>query len=425
MSTVPDPTSPTRLLRLMLIGAGARGSAYARYAASTGRAEVVAVAEPDPRRAAEARKAHPNAEFVSEWQHLAARPPRADAVIIATPDRDHAEPAIRFAELGYHLLLEKPMATTERDARAVIDAVRRAGVMLSVCHVLRYTPFTIGVKEIIDAGRLGDIVSVEHLEPVGWWHQAHSYVRGDWRREDLSSPMLLAKSCHDLDWIGYIIGKPARRVSSFGGLMHFRPENRPASATENCLTCPVEPTCPYSAKRLYLGCLGDPEREIWPLDVVTGARTVEGVEEALRDGPYGRCVYACDNDVVDHQVVSLQYEGGATASFTMTAFTPFTHRRTRIFGTHGCLEGDGVKAVLTDFVTGSEQTLVLGTPGSDAGSGGHDGGDEGLMDAFLDAIATGDPSPILSDLVTSLESHRIAWAAERSRHTGAVQPLGN
>lgn len=400
----------------------ARGSAYASYAVATGRAEVVAVAEPDQRRAVEARATHHGAEIVDDWRDLAARPPQADAVIIATQDRHHAQPAVRFAELGYHLLLEKPMAATEQEVLAVLDAVDRADVMLSVCHVLRYTRYTSAVKEIIDAGRLGDIASIEHLEPVGWWHQAHSYVRGDWRREDLASPMLLAKSCHDLDWISYIMGKAVRKVSSFGNLMHFRPQNRPATATARCLDCPVEPSCPYSAKRLYLDCLGNPEREAWPLDAVTSARTIDGIEEALRDGPYGRCVYTCDNDVVDHQVVSLEYENGSTASFTMTGFTPFTRRRTRIFGTHGCLEGDGVKAVITDFVTGREQTLVLGDSGSDAASG-HDGGDERLMDAFLDALDTGDASHILSNAGTSLESHRIAWAAERSRRTSTVQFL--
>ncbi|MEV0775560.1 Gfo/Idh/MocA family oxidoreductase [Streptomyces sp. NPDC050428] len=421
----PGPASakaPVRLLRLLLVGAGGRGSVYASHAASTGRAQVVAVAEPDRRRADEARQVHPDAAFFDDWRELAERAPEADAVIIATLDPDHVEPAARFAELGYHILLEKPMATNEGGTRAIAAAVERANVMLSVCHVLRYTPYTAGVKEIVDSGRLGDIVSIEHLEPVGWWHQAHSYVRGNWRREDLAVPMLLAKSCHDLDWISYIIDRPVRQVSSFGSLMHFRPENRPVAAADNCLDCPVEPDCPYSAKRLYLGCLGDPGLERWPLGAVTDARTPEGVEQALREGPYGRCVYACDNDVVDHQVVNLEYEGGATASFTMTAFTPLAQRKTRIFGTRGYLDGDGVRVTVTDFVTGQEETLVLGLEGPDAGSG-HGGGDERLVDAFLDALTTGDPTHILSDPATSLESHMVAWAAERSRRSGTVQTL--
>ncbi|MEU3460678.1 Gfo/Idh/MocA family oxidoreductase [Streptomyces sp. NPDC006733] len=427
MSHAPSPaTTPSRIagepLRLLLIGAGSRGSTYATYAAATGRAQVIAVAEPHRGRAAAARERHPGAEVFDDWRTLAEQAPPADAVIIATQDAEHRAPAVRFAELGYHILLEKPMATSEDDARQIAEAVEKAGVMLAVCHVLRYTPYTQGVKAVIDSGRLGDVVSVEHLEPVGWWHQAHSYVRGNWRREDQASPMLLAKSSHDLDWISYIVGAPVRKVSSFGSLMHFRAENRPTGAADNCLDCPVESSCPYSAKRLYLGCLGDADRERWPLSAVTDARTPEGVEQALREGPYGRCVYACDNDVVDHQVVSLEYEGGTTASFTMTGFTPFTHRKTRIFGTRGSLEGDGVHATVTDFVTGHEETLVLGVDGPDAGSG-HGGGDERLVDAFLDALSTGDRAHILSDPATSLESHLVAWAAEHARHTDTIQYL--
>ena len=425
-SAVPADV-PTQPVRLLLVGAGARGSTYARYAAATGRAEVVAFAEPDPRRGDDAARDHPAAARFDDWRELAGELATAgiaaDAVIIATQDAQHAEPAVAFAGLGLHILLEKPMATTEADALRIIDAVNRADVMLAVCHVLRYTPYTTGVKEIVDSGVLGEIVSVEHLEPVGWWHAAHSYVRGNWRREQDATPMLLAKSGHDLDWLSFVVGRPVRKVSSFGGLKHFRRENQPEGATDTCVTCPVEPTCPYSATRLYLGCLGDRDRERWPLAVVTEDRTESGVLAALQDGPYGRCVYACDNDVVDHQVVNLEFEGGATASFTMTAFTPFTHRRTRIFGTHGQLAGDGVTADVTDFRTGQTTTHVLGLDGPDAGSG-HGGGDERLVDAFLDAVASGDRDRILSDPATSLEAHQVAWAAERSRHTSTVQSVG-
>ncbi|MFJ4680459.1 Gfo/Idh/MocA family protein [Kitasatospora sp. NPDC088783] len=409
-------------LRLLLVGAGNRGSTYTGYAARTGRAVVAAVCEPDPERAARARAAHPDAEILTDWRPLAQRRKFADAVVITTQDADHVDPAVAFAGLGYHILLEKPMATTEDDVLRIIDAVERAGVMLAVCHVLRYTPYTRALKRIVDSGRLGEVVSVEHLEPVGWWHQAHSYVRGNWRREADATPMLLAKSSHDLDWLSHIVGRPVLRVSSFGGLKHFRAEQRPEGATDRCPDCPIEASCPYSAKRLYVGCLGDPDRERWPLSVVTPARTEDGVIEALRTSPYGRCVYACDNDVVDHQVVNLEYEGGATASFTMTAFTEYAQRKTRIFGTHGQLEGDGVQVTLTDFRTGAKELLTLGLEGADAGTG-HGGGDERLVDAFLDALATGDPHRILSDPRTSLESHLVAWAAERARHGHTVEPI--
>ncbi|MCQ0014647.1 Gfo/Idh/MocA family oxidoreductase [Actinomadura madurae] len=182
-------------------------------------------------------------------------------------------------------------------------------------------------------------MSVQHLEPVGWWHHAHSYVRGNWRRADESGPMLMTKSVHDVDWLIHVMGEIPARVSSFGRLSHFRPENRPSGAAARCVDCAVEPRCPYSATRLYLSCLGDPGREAWPLGAVTDDRTEEGVLRALREGPYGRCVYACDNDVVDHQVVNMEFPSGATGVFTMTAFSPAAQRQTRVFGTSGCLEG--------------------------------------------------------------------------------------
>ena len=262
----------------------------------------------------------------ADWREVVARPRFADAVIIATQDPLHAEPAIAFADLGYHILLEKPMAPNAADCRRIAAAAQANGVMFAVCHVLRYTTYTKKVKEIVTSGRLGEIVSLQHLEPVGFWHQAHSFVRGNWRSEHESSFMLLAKSCHDLDWIRHIMGKRCTQVSSFGSLLHFRAENRPVGAADRCLECAVETTCPYSAPRIYLGRVRHGETG-WPVNVLTPDLTEAGVTEALRSGPYGRCVYACDNDVVDHQVVNMQFEDGATASFTMTAFTRQRDRR--------------------------------------------------------------------------------------------------
>ncbi|MFI6926056.1 Gfo/Idh/MocA family protein [Nonomuraea spiralis] len=404
------------MVTLAVVGAGSRGSSYARHAVATGRAEVVAVADPlDGRRAR-----FPGATGYADWRELAALPRQADAVVIATQDREHVEPALRLAELGYHILLEKPMAVTEDDCRAIVAAAERSGAVFAVCHVLRYTPYTRALKELLDAGRVGEVVSVQHLEPVGWWHQAHSYVRGNWRRTDESTFMLLAKSCHDLDWLVHLTGRRVTRVSSFGGLHHFRPENRPAGAADRCLDCAVEPGCPYSAARIYLPLAG---QDVWPLSVLTDDVSEQGVLEALRTGPYGRCVYACDNDVVDHQVVNLEFDGGATASFTMTAFTPSGHRQTRIFGTRGSIDGDGVHLTVHDFVTGRSETLDTRPPGDGTAGGGHGGGDEGLVAAFLAAVETGDRSPILSSPAESLHSHLIAWAAEHSRLTGETVPL--
>nr|MDQ3612472.1 Gfo/Idh/MocA family oxidoreductase [Actinomycetota bacterium] len=385
-------------------------------------ARVVAVAEPRGLQREQVASEHglPPHTMFRDWRELAARPRLCDAVLIATQDALHMEPAVRLADLGYHLLLEKPMATTEADCVRIVDAVEAAGVLGAVCHVLRYTPYTREMKRLVDCGDIGEVVSVEHLEPVGWWHHAHSYVRGNWRREDESTFMLMAKSCHDLDWLAHLTGRRASRVSSFGGLYHFRPEQRPAGAADRCLDCAVEPDCPYSASRLYLGCLGDPVREHWPLSVVTDELTEAGVRRALREGPYGRCVYACDNDVVDHQVVGVEYEDGVTASFTMTAFTPLGHRRTRVFGTRGSLEGDGVDIVVHDFVTGGRQVVHTATGTDATAAAGHGGGDQGLVDAFLAALRTGDGAHVLSDVRESLHTHRVVWAAERARRSGTV-----
>ncbi len=255
-------------------------------------------------------------------------------MIIATPDRYHAEIAVAFAEKGYAMLLEKPMATNPADCRRIVEAVQRNGILFAVFHDFRYFSYTRRLKEIVDSGLIGEILSIQHLEPVGYWHYAHSYVRGNWRNEAESSFMLLAKSCHDIDWLRYILGQRCVQVSSFGSLTHFKRSQKPAAAGEalRCLDCAYETQCPFSAKRFYLSRLRE-GRHGWPLDVVTPIFTEEALTQALREGPYGRCVYECDNDVVDHQVVNLLYENGATASFTMTGLSEFADRKTTLFGT--------------------------------------------------------------------------------------------
>ncbi|GAA3208724.1 Gfo/Idh/MocA family oxidoreductase [Actinocorallia longicatena] len=410
---------------LAVVGAGLRGQTYARHAVASGAGRVVAVAEPDRHRreSAAAEFGLPPERVFTGWAELAGAGRLADAAIIATQDRMHLEPAVRLADQGYHLLLEKPMATSDAEAAPIAEAAERNGIILAVCHVLRYTVYTRALKRLLDEGRIGRLVSVQHLEPVGWWHQAHSFVRGNWNSRETSAPMLLTKSCHDIDWLIHLFGRPPVRVSSFGGLAHFTPSQRPEGAADRCLDCPLEPSCPYSAKRLYLGCLSDPERHFWPLGAVTAGRTEDDVLAALRTGPYGRCVYACDNDVFDHQVVSMEFADGATCSFTMTAFTPMEHRKTRLFGTHGCVEGDGRTLRVTDFRTGAEEVVDTATEAGPSAADGHGGGDEALTEAFLAAVASGDPSLLSSDAATSLATHRVVWAAEHARTTGTVVRL--
>jgi predicted dehydrogenase len=294
---------------------------------------------------------------------------------------------------------------------------------------MRYTRYTQMLKKALEQGVIGDIVSMQHLEPVGYWHQAHSFVRGNWRNEQESSFMLLAKSCHDLDWVRYIMGEPCRSLSSFGSLRHFKQSEKPARAgsATRCLRCEYEPDCPYSAKKIYLERLERGETG-WPVSVLTPETTRESVTRALENGPYGRCVYECDNDVVDHQVVNMLFESGKTAAFTMTAFNKAAHRKTRIFGTRGEIYGDGEKIEIFDFLT--DTTCVIDTEASsaDAGGGGqvlggHGGGDYGLMDRFVSAVRAQDASRILSGPNESLESHRMVFAAERARRENIVTHL--
>ena len=406
---------------LIVIGAGGRGHGYAGYAtANPKRARVVGVAEPRDHYRNTLVKEHaiPAVNVFADWRDLAQRGRFADAVMICTQDAMHAEPAVAFAEKGYHILLEKPMAPNEAGCRRIVAAVKKAGVMFAVCHVMRYTPYSVRLKEVLDSGIIGDVASIQHLEPVGFWHQAHSFVRGNWGNEAASSPMLLAKSCHDLDWLRYMMGRPCTKVSSFGNLYHFKREHQPDGAADRCLDCAVEKTCPYSAKRIYLSRL-EQGHTGWPVDVLTTDITKAGVMEALRTGPYGRCAYACDNDVVDHQVVNMEFDDGATASFTMTAFNPGSGRLTRVFGTMGFIDGTSDVIRHYDYLTEKWRDIDI-TADDHTAAGGHGGGDEGVMGAFTQAVATGDASHIISGPDESLESHLMVFAAETARREDRV-----
>jgi predicted dehydrogenase len=415
-------TASQKPVTAVIVGAGGRGMTYARFAQEhPDRLQIVGVAEPrDWNRETVARTyALPAENVYSDWRDLARRPRFADIAIIATQDAMHVEPAVAFARQGYAMLLEKPMAPTEEGCRQIVQAVKESGVQFAVCHVMRYTRYTQMLKRVIDSGAIGEVVSMQHLEPVGYWHQAHSFVRGNWRNQSESSPMLLAKSCHDLDWIRYIMGEPCRSVSSFGSLKHFRKSEKPLEAGEatRCLHCDYEPQCPYSAVKIYLGRLAQGNTG-WPNNVLTPEPTLETVTAALENGPYGRCVYECDNDVVDHQVVNMLFAGEKTAVFTMTAFNKAAHRKTHIFGTRGEIYGDGEKIEIFDFLTDTNQVIDTEATTADAGGaalGGHGGGDYGLMDHFVAAVAENNASRILSGADESLETHRMVFLAEQAR----------
>lgn len=426
-STVAQAGPPVRLL---VAGAGARGSAYARLAVDSGQATIVGVAEPrrQLRESLAAELGVPDAGVFGDWQAMLRTRLPADGIIIATPDREHAQPFAAAAAHGYPVLLEKPVAGDAAGCADLARLQRESGITATVCHVLRYTPLTALLRRLLSTGTIGRVISVQHLEPVGFWHFAHSYVRGNWRREEESSPFLLAKCTHDVDWLSFIIGSRPVRVSSFGRLSHFRPEEAPEGASARCTSCPAEPRCPYSALRIYGpgrppdGVTADPARAYFA-DVVDPGGTRESLWRALATGPYGRCVYFADNDVVDHQVVNIDYQDGTTAAFTATAFTAAGPRRTRIFGSHGEISVEAGSITVHDFLTGT--TTVHAVPAAAPRVAGekHEGGDRGLVQAWVGALARGDWSGVVSGLEESLVSHAVVFAAEEARKRGAVVPV--
>ena len=406
-------------VEIVILGAGGRGAGYARFAGHfPDRLRIVGVAEPREWYRENLAKLYkiPRENVARDWRELAERARFADGVIVATQDAMHVDPTVEFAKKKYSIMLEKPMAPDEAGCRKIVKAVMDNRNIFVVCHVMRYTVYTRKLKELLEAGAVGDIVSMQHMEGVAFWHQAHSYVRGNWRNEKESSSMLLAKSCHDLDWIRHLMGNSCVRVASFGNLFHFRKENKPKGSANRCLDCKVAKTCPYDAARFYLGMVARGAKH-WPVNVLTPVVTRANVLEALRKGPYGRCVYACDNDVVDHQVVNMSFEKGQTASFTMTAFG--SGRKTRIFGTRGQIYGDGVKIEHEDFLTRKTKTYDMAKLDQTI-LGGHGGGDGGVMDSFVTALETGDTSKILTGPRETLETHLSVFAAEKARKTNSV-----
>lgn len=402
---------------LAVIGAGSRGLySYAPYVQKNpDQAEIVAVADPREFNRNEMQKQFSikQENVFDNWHKLLEAPKLADAVIIAVQDELHKEVAIAAANKGYHLLLEKPMATNAADCIEIRDAAKKNGVTLCVCHVLRYAPFFVKIKEIIDSGAIGDVVTIQHTEGVGWWHQAHSYVRGNWRNEKLSSFMLLAKSCHDMDIINWWIGDKCKSVASFGHLKHFKAENKPTEATDRCMSCPLaDGECAYSAKKFYLDMFEKSPTD-WPINVLISDFTREALIKALETGPYGRCVYACDNDVVDNQVVIMDFENGKTANFTMTAFLP-GGRETKIMGTEGIIEGNEKSLKSFSFKSQKWQEYDFSDQSATV-SDGHGGGDFGLMKAFIASLSNKEGNKIRTGGDETLSSHLMTFAAEKAR----------
>jgi predicted dehydrogenase len=404
-------------IAVAIIGAGDRGTTFGNIVAGVPEwAHVAAVAEPrrEYREIFAARHRLPAGRVFDDWRRLAAADLRLDAVIVCTPDRDHVEPAVTFLDKGCHLLLEKPMATTLDDCRRIARAQEKAGAITSVCHSLRYHAGFAALREVVRSGRIGRLVSLDQLEQVAWWHQAHSFVRGKWAVEASSSFMLLAKSCHDIDYIAHVVPSDCRRVQSFGRLTWFTRENAPAESGERCVDCRIEKSCAYSAVRHYV----DTNRDDWPAEVVSPDHSREAHLRAITTGPYGRCVWKCDNDAVDHQVVAMEFEDGTTATFTMTAFTQGGGRKIRVHGTEGEVEFTEERMQVRTFADTRIEDVVF-----EKEAGGHGGGDERVVVSFLGAVRERNPALVLTDVHESLRTHAIVFAAEQSRKQGRTVEL--
>lgn len=411
-----------KIVRIAIAGVGSRGkNAYGLELLNMkDRAKVVAVADIDPERLALAGDAHgvPDEMRFPSAEAMLAMPKLADAMLVCTQDRQHVPHAVAALKKGYDVMMEKPISPKLEDLQEITKVARENGRRVVVCHVLRYTPFFQTIKKTIDSGVLGEIVSIQALENVRYWHQAHSFVRGNWRREEDTSPMILAKCCHDLDYLVWLCGKKCERVSSYGSLMYFKESNAPEGAALRCTQgCKAKESCPYDAEKIYLtnkdtGILcGNVE---WPIDVLAENPTEEKIRHAIETGPYGRCVFHCDNDVVDHQIVNMQMEGGASLSLTMSAFTSIGGRTIKVMGTLGDLWGDMHENKIRIGVFGKEpQVIDLGKEEKDFA--GHGGGDRLLMEQFVDLMQGKEPDGTITTLETSVESHLVALAAEKSR----------
>ena len=407
----------------VVLGVGNRGTVYGNYAAKfPDTIKFVGLSDINKVRSDIFSRKHgiPAERCYGDFHEILAVPKFADAMVISLPDGLHYEAAMKALELGYDVLLEKPMAQSEKECKAILAQSRKYGRIVGVCHVLRYAPYFVALKAMLDRKVIGDVVSIQHMEPIRFAHMAHSYVRGNWHDSKATTPIILAKSCHDLDIIRWMLGKPCRSISAEGGLYLFKKENAPEGAPLRCTDgCPHEPTCPYSAIDIY--ARKKQHTKVFDnLDV----NDFNDVIEHLKNSDYGRCVYHCDNDQPDHYICNMVFEDGVTAAFSMEAFTPVGGRRTRIMGTKGFIDGDMTQFTITDFRTMKRQVWnrkVAEIP--EYKGAGHGGGDYALMRDFVEAVSWQDPSRMSSTIEASVESHVMGFRAEKSRLKGKKEKV--
>ena len=400
------------MITCIIVGAGGRGmDSYAPYIKESKIMKIVGVAEPDERKRKKFCSEHAVSENMafSDYRELFEKGRLADAVIICTHDRMHLEPTLLAIKCGYHILLEKPVSPDIDELLKIETALKGYNRVFMTGYVLRYTPFIQKIKELIDSDEIGKIMSVQLNENEGYWHHAHSYVRGQWNRTDTSAPLIVAKSCHDMDLLTYLIQRKCISISSYGGNDFFIPDNAPEGAPLRCTDgCKYAETCQYNAIELYTN-----GKARYFLHKFGCDDTKESIIDALKSNCYGKCVFRCDNDVCDHQVACFEFENGITAVFTVSAFSLENNRTLKIMGTKGeiggCMElGD---IVLKKFINNQSQKIHIEHDNTK-----HCGGDSGLINAFVQQIRSNGGVDF-----SAFESHKMAFAAEKSRSSNSVQ----
>lgn len=411
------------LKTVAIVGLGARGHhTYAKYQhIHPETMKIVAIADVDPLKVQLVKdEFNINDELCfTSANELLDQDKLADCIIIATQDGDHREHTLKAISKGYEILLEKPVSNNPLDCLEIKEAALQNNVNITVCHVLRYTMFYRMVKETIKSKKIGDVVSVQAIENVGYWHQAHSFVRGNWANSNETSPMILQKCCHDFDIINWLLDKKCLSLSSYGSLKFFNENNAPTGSSEFCYSCKAKDNCPYDAHKIYVsgenGILSGNDE--WPINVVCENPTLEKVLEELKTSRFGRCVFRCNNNVVDHQVVNMLYEDDVTVQLTMCGFTKDMTRYIKVMGTLGEIIADQrTNQVLVRTFLGDEIIYDINKLSSDLS--GHGGGDNQMMTEMFEAMDNKNQTE--SSIVNSISSHIQAFAAEYSRCNGGV-----
>lgn len=412
-------------LTVAILGCGVRGECYAdAMLIFPDWYKIVALCDPDSNQIKKTHDALGLADTLDFTDvELFFEEKRADLLVIATPDRDHIPQAVRAMNLGYHLLLEKPISDSREQLQLLLDTQKRTERKVSVCHVLRYGKGYLKCAEILQSGVLGKLYAIDHSERVAYWHWAQAYVRGYCADIKLSHPSILAKCCHDLDLIQSYVGAKCKSVTSVGNLCYFKPENAPEGSADRCVDCAYVDTCAYSAKRIYVDSwidAGKPEFQ-WPWNKVYPAfpLTKDGLEEGIKTSMYGACAYKCHVDMVDHQMVQMTFENGVHASLKMVFGATPPGRRMTFFCTLGELQFDERTDTIEIMPFGKEKKVInLKDIVIGGGQMGHGGGDLELIRSLYNELVGN--ALERTSLAESIESHLMGIAAEESRKEGGA-----